>query len=82
MDWIINVHRRYTLREETLFLTIKLIDEFAEKNDVPLRKYQLLGITALFMAAKFGEIELPRFKDYVRLVEDQFGPDDMLEMEA
>lgn len=47
------IHKKYTLREETLHLTVKLIDDHCIKNDIPLKKYQLIGVAALFIAAKF-----------------------------
>lgn len=49
-------------------MAVKLLDEYCEKNLTPLKKYQLLGVTALFMAAKYEETELPRIKDYYKLV--------------
>jgi S-phase entry cyclin 5/6 len=53
-------------------MTIALIDEYSSNNDISLTNYQLLGISSLFISAKYEEIELPRFKDYFRLVEDQY----------
>ena len=51
-------------------MTVKLIDEYCEKNNVPLKKYQLVGVACLFIAAKYQEIELPKFTDYHRLISD------------
>ena len=56
IDWIIAVHKRYKLREETLYMTIYVIDSYCSQNLVLLSKYQLLGISALFMSAKYEEI--------------------------
>lgn len=34
VDWLIEVHYKFKLMPETLFLTINLIDRFLERNDV------------------------------------------------
>ena len=51
-------------------MAISLIDEYSSSNDISLANYQLLGISSLFISAKYEEIELPRLKDYFRLVEN------------
>ena len=32
VDWLIEVHSKFKLRKETLFITINIIDRFLEKN--------------------------------------------------
>ncbi|MCD7448725.1 hypothetical protein HAX54_045664 [Datura stramonium] len=39
-----SVHHKFELREETLFLTVNLIDRFLEKQDVVRKKLQLFGL--------------------------------------
>lgn len=63
-------------------MAIALIDEYSSNSDISLTNYQLLGISCLFISAKYEEIELPRFKDYFRLVEDQYQRQNFLEMES
>lgn len=58
-------------------MTIKLIDNHCIKNDIPLKKYQLIAVAAFFIAAKFEETELPKFKDYYRLLTDRYSEDEM-----
>ena len=33
MSWLIEVHLKFNLLPETLYITINLIDRFCEKND-------------------------------------------------
>ena len=41
------------MRPETLFITVNIIDRYLSKEIVRLSKFQLLGITALWIASKF-----------------------------
>lgn len=34
VDWIIEVHLRFKLKAETLFLTVNLIDRYLEKTQI------------------------------------------------
>lgn len=53
VDWLIGVHKKYVLRPETLYLTIDMIDRYCENQKVSRKHFQLLGITALFVASKY-----------------------------
>ncbi|KAE8008714.1 hypothetical protein FH972_005203 [Carpinus fangiana] len=43
IDWFIEVHYKFQLMEETLFLTVNLVDRFLERQTVPRKKLQLVG---------------------------------------
>lgn len=60
-DWLIQVHVRFRLLPETLFLCVNIIDRFLSARVVSLAKLQLVGVTCMFIAAKFEEIRSPRF---------------------
>jgi len=34
IDWLVDVHSKFKLVAETLFLTVNLIDRFLEKNPI------------------------------------------------
>lgn len=59
VDWLIEVHHRFELMPETLYLAINLIDRFLSVKTVPRRELQLLGISAMLIAAKYEEIWAP-----------------------
>ena len=59
IDWLIDVHLKYRLLPETLFIAINLIDRYTERNTITRRKYQLVGVTCLMIAAKYEEIYPP-----------------------
>lgn len=47
LDWIIEIHYKFKLRPETLYLTVNLIDRFLEKEICYKENLQLVGVTCL-----------------------------------
>ena len=56
VDWIIEVHLKFKMQPETLFLTVSLIDRYLEKVQIKRTKLQLVGVTAMLVATKYEEI--------------------------
>jgi G2/mitotic-specific cyclin-B, other len=81
-DWIVDVHLKYQLREETLYLCRHLVDGFLTANSIERTQLQLLGITALFIASKYEEIYPPLLKDFVKITDDAYSKQDVLDMET
>ena len=53
IDWLVDVHLKFKLLPETLYLTVNLIDRFLEQEHTIMRdKLQLVGVTAMFLACK------------------------------
>lgn len=56
IDWLIDVHRHFYVRSQTLFLAQSIVDRcLALTKQWGRTRLQLLGVTALFIAAKFEE---------------------------
>ncbi|KAJ5894058.1 hypothetical protein N7495_005749 [Penicillium taxi] len=81
MEWIVQVHSRFGLLPETLFLTANYIDRFLSKKVVSLGKLQLVGATALFIAAKYEEITPPSINEIVFMVDNGYSRDEILKAE-
>lgn len=60
IDWLLQVHMRYHMLPETLWIAINIVDRFLSNRVVSLVKFQLVGVTAMFIAAKYEEIMAPR----------------------
>ena len=56
MDWLVQVHGRFALLPETLFLTVNYVDRFLSAKIVSIGKLQLVGATALLIASKYEEM--------------------------
>jgi cyclin B len=82
LDWLIEVHLKYHLRKETLFLTINLIDRFLSRVSVVRKKLQLVGVTAMFIAAKYEEITPPSLKDFVYITDNAYTKEQVTAMEC
>lgn len=84
IDWLVDVHRKFRLRQETLFMAVNLVDRYLEKTEesVPKAKFQLFGVTCLFVAAKFEEIYPPSLSDFVYVCADTYTAGQILEMEG
>lgn len=81
MDWLVQVHNRFTLLPETLFLTVNYIDRFLSRKIVSLGKLQLVGATAIFVAAKYEEINCPSVQEIVFMVDGGYTVDEILKAE-
>jgi hypothetical protein len=81
MDWLIQVHHRFALLPETLFLCVNYIDRFLSCKIVSLGKLQLVGATAIFVAAKYEEINCPSVQEIVYMVDGGYSVDEILKAE-
>lgn len=84
VDWLVDVHRKFKLRHETLFMAVNLLDRYMDTATEPLQKnkFQLFGVTCLFIAAKFEEIYPPSLSDFVYVCADTYTSEMVLEMEG
>ncbi|RUS13941.1 cyclin-like protein, partial [Jimgerdemannia flammicorona] len=55
INWLVDIHAKYKLLPETLFLCVHLIDRLLSKQQVHVSELRLVGITTLLIAAKFEE---------------------------
>uniref|UniRef100_A0A1J3K6C5 Cyclin-B2-1 n=1 Tax=Noccaea caerulescens TaxID=107243 RepID=A0A1J3K6C5_NOCCA len=81
IDWLIEVHDKFDLMNETLFLTVNLIDRFLSKKGVMRKKLQLVGLVALLLACKYEEVSVPVVQDLVLISDRAYTKYDVLEME-
>ena len=77
-DWLIQVHSRFRLLPETLFLCINIIDRFLSARVVSLVKLQLVGITCMFIAAK---IISPSARNFLYCADSSYSETEILQAE-
>lgn len=82
IDWLEEVHIKFKLMPETMFLTQNLIDRFLEKKIVVRSKLQLVGVTAMLIASKYEEIYAPEVRDFVYITDKAYTREQILQMEA
>ncbi|KAL2873284.1 G2/mitotic-specific cyclin [Colletotrichum sp. CLE4] len=81
VDWLIEVHTRFHLLPETLFLAINVIDRFLSEKVVQLDRLQLVGITAMFIASKYEEVLSPHVANFRHVADDGFSEAEILSAE-
>lgn len=81
VDWLVEVHFKFKLRQETLFLTISIIDRFLSERIVTKQKLQLVGVTAMLLASKYEEIYAPEVRDFIYISARTYTRDEILKME-
>ncbi len=81
IDWLIEVHLKFKLVPESLYLTVNLIDRYLEKEQVNRQKLQLVGVTAMLIACKYEEIYPPIVKDFVYITDNAYTKEEILEQE-
>ncbi|KAG2383235.1 hypothetical protein C9374_004572 [Naegleria lovaniensis] len=81
VDWLIDVHYKFKLVPETLYLTVNLIDRFLSEKTISRQRLQLVGITAMFVASKYEEILSPVVADFVKITKDAYTREEVLRME-
>ncbi|XP_034700229.1 cyclin-B2-2-like [Vitis riparia] len=59
IDGLIEVHNRFELTEETLFLIVTLADRFLSQQTLARKKLQLVGLVVVLLACKYEEVPVP-----------------------
>ena len=82
IDWIIDIHFRFNLRLQSLYITVMIIDTSLSKKEIKRSEFQLLGLTALVIACKAEEVQCPQLKDLVSLTDGACDIDSLIKMES
>ena len=81
IDWLIDVHLKFNFRQETLYITINIIDRYLSVKRIERCNFQLLGVTALFIACKQNEISFRKLNEYVYITDNAYSEEDIKKME-
>ncbi|XP_076139512.1 G2/mitotic-specific cyclin-B1-like [Alosa pseudoharengus] len=72
IDWLVRVHVNFKLLQETMYMTVAIIDRFLQDNPVPRKQLQLVGVTAMFIASKYEEMYPPEITDFVFVADSAY----------
>jgi len=75
IDWLVEVHAQFKLLQETLYLTIFLLDRYMQLDGINVKRdgYQLVGVTAMFTASKIEEMYPPEIRDFVYITDNSYS---------
>lgn len=82
VNWLIIVQVEFKLMPETIQTTVSLIDRFLERKTIDILDFQLLGITAMFIACKIHELYPPVITDFVQVTKNSFSTQQILAFEV
>ena len=82
IDWLAEVHHKFKLVPETLFLGVNFLDRYLEKEEVQRVQLQLVGVVALELACKFEELYTPEIREFVYVTDNAFTVDQFLALEV
>lgn len=81
VDWLVEIHTKFRLLPETIFLAVNIIDRFLSTRVVSLVKFQLVGVTALFIAAKYEEVVCPSVSNFLYMTDGGYSDEEILKAE-
>lgn len=81
MEWIIDVHRKFRLVPEALYVMQHVIDQYMSRKKIQKSQLHLLGVATLLIGSKYEEIYPPELKDLLQVSENKFTRNMVLEME-
>lgn len=81
IEWIIDVHRKFRLVPEALYVTQFIIDQYMSRKKIEKSQLHLLGVSTLLIATKYEEIYPPDLTDFLQVSENKFSKDTVLNME-
>ncbi|NXI36059.1 CCNB2 protein, partial [Galbula dea] len=81
VDWLVQVHSRFQLLQETLYMCVAVMDRFLQSHPVQRKKLQLVGVTAMLLASKYEEMFSPDIADFVCITDNSYTGDEVREME-
>jgi cyclin B len=81
IDWLVEVHYKFHLRDETLYQTVFIIDSYLSAFPILRAKLQLLGVAALFISCKQQEIYYPQIYELIDITDGAYVKEELVEME-
>lgn len=80
-DWLVDVHLKWKLLPETLFITFNIIDRYLTLKHTPRDELQCVGVAGLLIACKYEEIYFPELSDFKDITDNAFSKKEILQKE-
>ncbi|XP_044133023.1 G2/mitotic-specific cyclin-B2-like [Bufo gargarizans] len=81
IDWLMQVHSKFQLLQETLYMAVAIMDRFLQVYPVQRNRLQLVGVSSLFLASKYEEMYYPEIADFVYITDKTYSKAEIREME-
>uniref|UniRef100_A0A8C5GDT1 Cyclin N-terminal domain-containing protein n=1 Tax=Gouania willdenowi TaxID=441366 RepID=A0A8C5GDT1_GOUWI len=81
IDWLVQVNLKFRLLQETMYMTVGIIDRYLQDHPVPKKQLQLVGVSAMFLASKYEEMYPPEISDFAYVTDRAFTTAQIRDME-
>ncbi|XP_061218252.1 G2/mitotic-specific cyclin-B1 [Neopsephotus bourkii] len=82
IDWLVQVQITFKLQQDTLYLTVAIIDYFLQDNAVSKKMLQLVGVTAMFIASKYEEMYHFHTANFAYITDNTYTTSQIIQMEV
>ncbi|XP_014248918.1 G2/mitotic-specific cyclin-B-like [Cimex lectularius] len=83
VDWLVKIQSHFQLLQETLQLTVHIIDSYIEKSkSVTNNNAQLIGLAAIFLASKYEETDALEVADLLFVCNEELQEHEILKAEG
>jgi cyclin B len=82
IDWLVEVHKRFKLVQESLYLAVHILDRFLAVHTVARAKLQLVGLGCLLVASKYEDTWPPRIGDLIFIADKAYTREEIIAMEC
>ncbi|XP_008318838.1 G2/mitotic-specific cyclin-B3 [Cynoglossus semilaevis] len=82
VDWLVEVQENFELYHETLYLAVKLTDQYLSQTVIQREMLQLLGSTCMLIASKLEERSPPCVDDFLYICDDAYKKEELITMEC
>ena len=80
-DWMMEVATEFSLKRETYCYATNYLDRFlSTKANVRKAELQLVGVSALFLAAKMEEVYCPKVADFAKSTDNGYSSEQIVTM--
>lgn len=81
IEWMVGVGETFSFSDDTMFSSTLILDRFLSRRIVNLKELQLIGTTALLVAAKFHETSKPSLTSLVEATDNLYTVNEIINME-
>ncbi len=81
IDWSIDVHLKFKLVLEILYLTVNSTDHYLEIVRIKRTILQLIGFTSLLIACKYEEIYPPDIQYFTQITDNEYNKEELFQIE-
>ena len=79
--WILANNVKWGLKDETVYLTMNIMDRYISKVKITNNEYQLIAITSYFIATKYEDIYPPDLESLLSICKYRYGNNEVLDTE-